>query len=495
MEDIFDDNKIKKSDILLSDLKGINKNILEDYFNNNKDDYYSYLYHKEKKQKTKEDIKEIVEKKNKLKKESFELYNKKNAQKIKELESAFNQMKLEVKFNAKAKFLRDGIIYTLSKNGFTMYDNKIFNKLLEIKFPPLKIPISVIQLENNDLVCAFSGCEILIYRLTGKEYFEYQNIKDNGLGFIAKYGNHGFCGNTAYKVIYIINELKAISKNRFICISNYGLKIYSLNENNKYSLVLLNEHLNDVEIIHEINENKFIFCTNKNLSDTYKRDKQIIIEMAELNKISKNELDDKLIKLNNRGYHLKSRRFVFLMNYDDVINGNEKNISNDKLQEFIESLKLTFSFKTIIKYEEFSKYYHLSNYIIIKKKYFVVMINNNIFVIDIINGIMVKRYEIFIDLILDGNNSLFIYSLMNIQKWNNNKDNEFIIFIDKNIILFELNEEKSNEINLKILSNAYFPNIKDDVVFKKLSEKQNKFYSYKKDNWFISEKSNNISIY
>ena len=183
---------------------------------------------------------------------------------MKELVSAFNQITLKVIFNGEPKILREGIFYTLSDSCFKMYDSKYFKKLLEIKFNSLII--SAIQLDNNDLIfaCSDNGIfQILVYRLKEKQYFEIQKIIENGLGFQARYGNHGFCGNTAYKIKYKIDDLKAISRNRFICISNYGLKIYSLNENNEYSLVLLQEHLNDVKIIHEINNNKFIFCTKK----------------------------------------------------------------------------------------------------------------------------------------------------------------------------------------------------------------------------------------
>ena len=57
--------------------------------------------------------------------------------------------------------------------------------------------------------------------------------------------------------------LKEISGNRFFCISNYGFKIYSLNKKNEYSLILLIDHLNGIQIINEINENTFIICINK----------------------------------------------------------------------------------------------------------------------------------------------------------------------------------------------------------------------------------------
>ena len=388
MEEMFKENS-REEIIVLSDLEILDKDKLSDYFcikpyNN---PYYVPDDDNEIKQKAEEDKKAIIEKKNKLIKQSLELYKKIDNQKMKELVSAFNQITLKVIFNGEPKILREGIFYTLSDSCFKMYDSKYFKKLLEIKFNSLII--SAILLDNNDLIFACSDYgifQILVYRLKEKQYFEIQKIIENGLGFQARYGNHGFCGNSAYKIEYKIDDLKAISRNRFICISNYGLKIYSLNENNEYSLVLLQEHLNDVKIIHEINNNKFILCTKKNLDDTYIKKDKIIIEIVELKEITKQELNDKLIELNNYGYQ-------------------------------------SCSFNEIIKLEKRHKRFHLSNYIIIKKKYFMVLIDNNIFIIDLFNGNLIKKYEILINLIFNGNDSLFIYKLINI----------FIFFI--NIII------------------------------------------------------------
>ena len=485
---------------MLSDLEILNKDSLTDYFfiksyNNH---YYVPDDDNEIKQKAEEDKKAIIEKKNKLIKQSLELYKKIDNQKMKELVSAFNQITLKVIFNGEPKILREGIFYTLSDNCFKMYDSKYFKKLLEIKSHSLII--SAILLDNNDLIFACSDYgifQILVYRLKEKQYFEIQKIIEDGLGFQARYGNHGFCGNSAYKIKYKIDDLKAISRNRFICISNYGLKIYSLNENNEYSLVLLQEHLNDVKIIHEINNNKFIFCTKKNLNDTYRKNDKIIIEIVELKEITKQELKDKLIELNNYGYHLKSRRFGYYM-FDNDINEKDENIYKDKLPKYIELLKLSCSFNEIIKLEKRHKRFHLSNYIIIKKKYFMVLIDNSIFIIDLFNGNLIKKYEILINLIFNGNDSLFIYKFINIQKWNNPEDNEFIIFIEKNIILFELNEDENGVVNLKILNYSYFPNI-DNRTFEKMSEKENKFYSQEHPRPYFYNKSknnkNSISIY
>ena len=479
--------------IVLSDLKDIERDLIYDYFDQKPNGYYfRWNDSDEEKPRTEEEKKEILEKKNKLKKKSLELYYKIDNQIIEELKSAFNQLTLKAKFDGKPKILREGILYTLSNSSFIMYDNKFFKKSLEIKFDPSILPISAIQLDNNDLVFACSilvknnwnrNYELLIYRLKEQKYHLFQKIKEDGFGYLSKYGNDGFCGNTAYKIEYEVNNLKAISGYRFICISNYGIKIYSLNENNEYSLILINEHLNDIKIIHEIKDNKFIFCTQKSLNGTYWMDKEILIEMIELNKVTKKELDDKFIDLKKYGYHLKSRYSKCFYFRNEKEEKNEINI--DELRKLLESLKLTCSFKEIIKYTENAADYYLSNYVILKKKYFIVMINNNIFIINLIDGKIIKRYEILIDSIIHGKDSLFIYNYMEIQKWNNVEDNEFVLFIDKNVILFEINKDENNIINIKILNYLYFPNIIDGQYIKKLSEKQNKFYSYNRESSHI----------
>ena len=480
--------------IVLSNLKDINKDLIYEYFDQNPyRDSYIFELSNEEKPRTEEEKKKILEMKNEFKKKSLELHYKINSQKIKELKLAFNQLELKAKFESKPKVLKDGILYTLSKAGFIMYDNKFLKKILEIKFKPTIIPFSAILLDNNDLVFACfiydkddlnNKYVLLIYRLKEKQYYLFQEIKEGGFGYLSRFGKRGFCSNTFNKIEYKVDYLKSISGNKFICVSNYGIKIYSLNGNNEYSLVLLNKHLNDIKIIYELNNNKFIFCT---LKDTFMWDNTVLMELIELNKITKEELDDKLKNLEKYGYHLNTRNsgcYNFRIEIED-----RKKIYKSQILKLIESLKLTCSFKEIIKYIENGRNLNSSNYIILKKKYFIVMINNNIFIINLIDSKFLKKYKILIDAINDGKDSLFIYDFMEIQKWNNSEDNEFVLFIDKNVILFELNDDEIDTINLKILCCSYFPNIADNQNFQKLSEKHNKFYSYDKNSSHI------ISIY
>ena len=129
--------------------------------------------------------------------------------------------------------------------------------------------------------------------------------------------------------------------------------------------------------------------------------------------------------------------------------------------------------------------HHYSNgNVILKNQYFIVLIDNNILLFDISSCIQLKRYVIY----LYGDN-LYKY-VLNIMKWNNKKDNEFMLALNGNIILFEL----TDEFKLKIISQIYSKNVK---YLKKLNEKSNKFY----DNSEISycdkneNKINGLSIF
>ena len=111
--------------IVLSNLKDINKDLIYEYFDQNPyRDSYIFELSNEEKPRTEEEKKKILEMKNEFKKKSLELHYKINSQKIKELKLAFNQLELKAKLESKPKILKDGILYTLSKAGFIMYDNK-----------------------------------------------------------------------------------------------------------------------------------------------------------------------------------------------------------------------------------------------------------------------------------------------------------------------------------------------------------------------------------
>ena len=444
--------QVKEETIMLTDLKCLDdkkeKKNIPAYFMDQETETESYEDIKEEK---KEISKEIIEKNNKLKKESLELYYKIDNQKKKELETAFNQKKLKIKFDDIPRYLKKGKLYTISKTAFAIYDNNnCFKKIVEIKFEQeINPPICAIQLENNDLVLACTSdkhsdeYELLIYRLKDKQYSLFQKMKEGGIGHLGRYVNYGHCSQSIEKVRFHFDNLKEISGNRFISISNHGFKIYSLNEKNEYSIVSIIDYLDGIKYIHEISENKFIICISKSYrnrsyySYSYSENNEIYIQMMELKEITKEEINNKLDDLNKDGYQIRRRYYSIFF----VVPEKNENFKDDELKALIESLKLTCSFKGIMKFREEERNY-LSNYVLIKNNYFIIMINNSIFIIDSTNGIILKRYILLTDGISDEKIRYLFKDKANIQKWHNKEDNEFILLLNGNAILFELNEDE-----------------------------------------------------
>ena len=92
----------------------------------------------------------------------------------------------------------------------------------------------------------------------------------------------------------------------------------------------------------------------------------------------------------------------------------------------------------------------------------------------------VKKLDEF-TIVEEGENNLYLNHNINIQKWNNSNDNEFIMIEEGNIFLFELNENSQKKLELIIKAHSYFPDISN---LTKLNE-ENKFYSVKNDHILI----------
>ena len=174
--------------------------------------------------KTDEEIKaeikeEIKNNMNILKKENIKYYQIDDA-KNKELEQIFNKINLKIIFPSKARILRDGKFYTISKGCFTIYKKKFYNKLFEIKIRGSDKITSVIELDNKDIIF-FKNEQLIIYRLKDGKYSLFQKIKESRVGYELQFLSSGCSGYPKdYRTLYI----KEISGNRFISVSNYGLK-------------------------------------------------------------------------------------------------------------------------------------------------------------------------------------------------------------------------------------------------------------------------------
>ena len=457
------DKSVNPEIISLSDLKNLEYKSFYGCYDTwrmeyNKEKEYPNKSREEIKAEVKEEIKKSTEKSSK---ESKEKYYQFKSEKTLELEQKFKQVKLKVNFNSVPKILRDGKFYTISQGCFTLYDNRFFNKLYEIKFEEKYNIISAIQLDNKDLVF-FAIDLIIIYRLKEEKYFLFQKIEENQTGY---HQQKSYSGCMSFRKTFKAYFIKEISGNRFICVSNYGFKMYSLNEKNEYSITLLEWYHEGLKTIIELDKNSFIFCTEISCGASMggPAHNVLIIDKMDLREISKKERENKLFD------QADACRYY---GYDQ----RERNkITDEKAKKVIESLKFTYDHKQFIKYSTYGGYHYFKGNIILKHKYLVVGIDNNILIFDILSGKILKRYE----LLINGEDNSYICNA-NIVKWNNKENNEFFINIKGNIVLFEL----TNDNDLKIIIQSFFQNMN---CLKKLNENYNGFYDdgiKKKDSYY-----------
>ena len=220
----MNDETVEKETITLYDLKFEYKN--------------EYLSHKEK---------ESVHKEENLKNNKFYKIDDKRQ---KELENVFKQVKTYMKLNIN---LQEGklpeILFNINKteqNKYlcTIYDLKSISKNIEIETQ--EFILFVEKLDNKDLIfLAFNEkkYELLIYRLIPEKkngYFLTQKIKETFEGYKQKYKKKTKKGfyffydeieeETNEPKEYSLFYIKGISRNRFFCVSNYGIQMYALNE-------------------------------------------------------------------------------------------------------------------------------------------------------------------------------------------------------------------------------------------------------------------------
>jgi hypothetical protein len=329
----------------------------------------------------------------------------------------------------------------------------------------------VIQLDNNDIIISTSGkyYNILIYRLKGDKYSLFQEIKEDRKGYKMQETRSGCI---ILPKEFELKWLKKLSKNKFISISNYGFKIYSLNQNNQYSIILMDTHLEEINKIYEINENTFIFGTDEYIDASLggPAHNYLLLEKVELKKIEINEINEKLKSIKDKNNDV----FGFFL-YDEDKN---EEFDENELENKIKSLKLIHFSKKLFEYAPYyGEFNRFSDFIILKNKYLLISAGNMILIFDILEGKKLDEFTI----IEEGENNLYLNHNINIQKWNNSNDNEFIIIEEGNIFLFELNENSPKDIELKIIAYSYCPDINGLI---KIGE-ENRFYINKNDHILI----------
>ena len=389
-------------------------------------------------------------------------YYKFDEEKNKELDSIFKEMKLKIDSSDKYGFLKNGKYYSVVDDTCKIYNEKMILKN-EIKFESGYHISSVIELNNNDLII-LSGIEnpenneenneddyhyhaeedkgqfeLLIYRMKDNNYILSQKIKENIHGYYVKYA---ISGMDDYPEAYYVLFIKEISGNRIFLASNYGFKIYSLNEKNEFVLTLKANHSETLKSITEINENKFIFCTDFSDSTVLGGPcyNEFIMEFIELEKITEEKLKENKIK----------------------------------------ALKYSEKSEEILYYTSHLIKHYFSDCLILKKKYFIILLDFVFILIFDFNGKQLKRYKISKNEQTKMDFLKFYERHVNIQKWDSNEENKFLYLIDNDVFLMELNDDEKENISLKIIGHSCFANGK--YLFK-INDQNNKFYSsYGKNN-------------
>ena len=210
-----------------------------------------------------------------------------------------------------------------------------------------------------------------------------QELEENSKGYNQQYSHHG-CKKS--RKGYKMKFLEKLSGNKFISISNYGIKIYSLNKNQKYSLALMDVYMDGELKIFEINEKQLIFCVKKHYGASMRGPAHDYIEI--------DKVDIKNIT--------KSEKEEFLNEEEDNYDFNMK-----ELKEIIPSLNFKSSYKYLFEYFTWRGKHTLSDSITLNNKYFLIFVDNHLLIFNLINFELIKRYT-FLE---NGVHKL------NIQKW------------------------------------------------------------------------------
>lgn len=387
------------------------------------------------------DYEKVLKETIKITKAKLEYHIKVDKEENEELKNTFNEIKFKTHLPYKTKILKNGKFYTFAYGIFIIYDDKKFKKLYEIKFEKETNFRSVIQLDNNDLIFLMEKKvpslkfnyeilnQIMIYRLKDNNYYLIQEINDESKDFELQKTFVGH-GNFIDKQ-YIPNKLKDLSNNRFFSLSNYGIKFFSLNNNNNYVLVssrAFGDSLVKIDIIQESIKNYFI--------------------------ISYYEF--------HPGYGLA--------NYSDF------KLIIEKI-----SLKGTNSQQMLsLHYGDggFNFYIPSTEHMILKKIFFIIRVDKYILIFNIVSGNLLKRFELNFN-----NNETMFNGTLCIKKWNNKKDNEFLLFSGNYIILFELNEYNlSLNIKAYMATKSRIIDQKNDEDLIKINDEENQFYKIDKQN-------------
>ena len=424
-----------------------------------------------------------------LKNESLKKYIKIESKKIKELENKFLSNKLTAHFSAQLTLNKEKII-ALYYQAIKIYDNKSivklayidsdfiksshkvnkFNCLLEYIIDTEKdeeynncfektidIYIDINEGEENVIKNCLEGYDNINYipKIYKNNSIDYDNMEKSyegctlchylnisrviGLGnkddFLIEliwegcYCEYAVCRlkNKKASIIqsirsdfhkYKIISISPLSEKRFLVYLDNGINIFCLHQkyNIYYSEIFISKYDNpDIKRIYEANN--------------------IIIICSSIGKVGNDYIRPPTYKIRTSIQNLDSNKKILFLKCEMIICNEEK--SGQKENSYKISYNINFS-----------------NGIILKNKYFIFMLDNNLLVLSLLTFEIIKNYS----LVFYYDDDFLIYTDFQIEKWDEINDNEFILNVNGNITLFELIEDNL-EIGLKILAYYYFPNI------------------------------------
>jgi hypothetical protein len=262
----------------------------------------------------------------------------------------------------------------------------------------------VIGLGNKDdflieLIWEGFYCEYAVCRLKNKKASIIQSIRSDF---------------HKYKII----SISPLSEKRFLVYLDNGINIFCLHQkyNIYYSEIFISKYGNpDIKRIYEANN--------------------IIIICSSIGKVGNDYIRPPTYKIRTSIQNLDSNKKILFLKCEMIICNEEK--SGQKENSYKISYNINFS-----------------NGIILKNKYFIFMLDNNLLVLSLLTFEIIKNYS----LVFYYDDDFLIYTDFQIEKWDEINDNEFILNVNGNITLFELIEDNL-EIGLKILAYYYFPKI------------------------------------
>ena len=325
-----------------------------------------------------EESKEINDKIEKLKEELSKKYYKIENDKIKEIENFFKNPKSKVKLKG-AHILSNNKIYTLPKeNIIKLYEINDFKELYTINCKKEEKINSAIELDNKDLIISVEEIidyKLLVYRLNNKNYNLIQTIDEltGKLRRGIKYYYHEKAVYNKYQTRFELDAIKKLANNRFMSVSNYEIKLYSLNKTNSYEVILLYNDNSSYKSIYEIDDENYLIIDsiNESIQNCYN------IDAGYPDHVTKKAMDIKKIKL------IKIKE----IEKEKILNDNKQ---YTKFTNLISSIQLIASEENSTCIKEAL----LSDFIILRKKYLLIQSSCTFYILNLENLEQLAKYKI-----------------------------------------------------------------------------------------------------